>query len=92
MSSRGAEQMPDRVPLSEMGLPPGLGGTVLTVGTFDGVHRGHRLVLARLAERSRETGLASVLVTFSPHPLEVVNPAAAPLLLTAGDEKTEVLV
>jgi len=73
-------------------LPPGLGGTVLTVGTFDGVHRGHRLVLARLAERSRETGLASVLVTFSPHPLEIVNPAAAPLLLTAGEEKTEVLV
>jgi riboflavin kinase / FMN adenylyltransferase len=66
-------------------------GVVLTVGTFDGVHRGHRLVLARLAARSKETGLASVLVTFSPHPLEIVNPAAAPLLLTAGDEKTEVL-
>jgi riboflavin kinase/FMN adenylyltransferase len=65
---------------------------VLTVGTFDGVHRGHRLVLARLAQRSSETGLASVLVTFSPHPLEIVNPAAAPLLLTAGEEKTEVLV
>jgi riboflavin kinase / FMN adenylyltransferase len=75
-----------------MGLPPGLAGTVLTVGTFDGVHRGHRLVLARLASRSRDTGLASVLVTFSPHPLEVVNPTAAPLLLTAGEEKTEFLV
>jgi riboflavin kinase/FMN adenylyltransferase len=73
-------------------LPAGLGGTVLTVGTFDGVHRGHRLVLARLSERSRETGLASVLVTFSPHPLEIVNPSAAPLLLTAGEEKTEILV
>jgi riboflavin kinase/FMN adenylyltransferase len=77
---------------SDTGLPPGLGGTALTVGTFDGVHRGHRLVLARLAARSRESGLASVLVTFSPHPLEVVNPAAAPLLLTAGAEKAEVLV
>ena len=75
-----------------MGLPAGLGGTVLTVGTFDGVHRGHRLVLARLSARARETGLASVLVTFSPHPLEIVNPAAAPPLLTAGEEKTEVLV
>lgn len=78
--------------VADMGLPAGLGGTVLTVGTFDGVHRGHRLVLARLAARSRETGLASVLVTFTPHPLEIVNPAAAPLLLTAGEEKTEVLV
>jgi len=76
----------------DMGLPPGLGGTVLTVGTFDGVHRGHRLVLARLAARARDTGLAGVLVTVTPHPLEVVNPAAAPLLLTAGEEKTEVLV
>lgn len=78
--------------LADMGLPAGLGGTVLTVGTFDGVHRGHRLVLARLAARSRETGLVSVLVTFSPHPLEIVNPPAAPMLLTVGEEKTEVLV
>jgi riboflavin kinase / FMN adenylyltransferase len=88
--------MPDRTTsrdaLATMGLPPGIDGTVLTVGTFDGVHRGHRLVLARLAARSRTTGLASLLVTFAPHPLEIVNPAAAPLLLTAGGEKTEVLV
>ncbi len=67
-------------------------GAVLTVGTFDGVHRGHRLVLARLAARSRETGLKSTLVTFAPHPLEIVNPAAAPLLLTAGEEKSEALI
>ena len=66
-------------------------GTVLTVGTFDGVHRGHRLVLARLAARAHETGLKSVLVTFSPHPLEIVNPSAAPLLLTAGEEKDDAL-
>ncbi len=66
-------------------------GTILTVGTFDGVHRGHKLVLARLAARSRETGLASMLVTFSPHPLDIVNPAASPMLLTPGDEKSDVL-
>jgi riboflavin kinase/FMN adenylyltransferase len=71
------------------GRPP---GAVVTVGTFDGVHRGHRLVLARLALRAREKGLRSVLVTFSPHPLEIVNPAAAPMLLTTGDEKSEILV
>ncbi|MEX2182590.1 MAG: bifunctional riboflavin kinase/FAD synthetase [Gemmatimonadaceae bacterium] len=73
------------------GLPPQLRGTVCTVGTFDGVHRGHQLVLTRLAARARELGLPAVLVTFDPHPLEVVNPAAAPPLLTVGDEKTEVL-
>jgi riboflavin kinase/FMN adenylyltransferase len=66
-------------------------GSVLTVGTFDGVHRGHRLVLARLAARARENGLKSTLVTFSPHPLEIVNPAAAPLLLTPDEERTEAL-
>ena len=76
----------------DSGLPPHISGTVLTVGSFDGVHRGHRLVLDRLAARARETGFRSVLVTFAPHPLDVVNPAAAPLLLTTGDEKTEALV
>lgn len=74
------------------GILSGSTGTVLTIGTFDGVHRGHRLVLDRLAARARETGLRSVLVTFDPHPLDVVNPAAAPPLLTTGEEKTEVLV
>jgi riboflavin kinase/FMN adenylyltransferase len=64
---------------------------VLTVGSFDGVHMGHREVLARLTARARASGLASVLVTFDPHPLEVVHPAAAPMLLTVGKEKSEVL-
>lgn len=73
------------------GLPPDVRGTVCTVGTFDGVHRGHQLVLERLAARARLRGLPAVLVTFEPHPLEVVNPAAAPPLLTLGDEKSEVL-
>jgi riboflavin kinase/FMN adenylyltransferase len=75
----------------ESGLPPDVRATVVTVGTFDGVHRGHRDVLDRLAARAAERGLRSVLVTFEPHPLEVVNPAAAPLMLTVGEEKREVL-
>ena len=78
-------------PDSGFGLPPGVTGTVCTVGTFDGVHRGHRLVLDRLTARSRDLGLPSVLVTFEPHPLEVVNPSAAPPLLTLPAEKSEVL-
>jgi riboflavin kinase/FMN adenylyltransferase len=49
------------------------------------------LVLERLAARAEKTALRSVLVTFEPHPLEVVNPANAPHLLTVGDEKLEVL-
>jgi riboflavin kinase / FMN adenylyltransferase len=75
----------------ESGLPPHVTDTVITVGTFDGVHRGHRDVIERLVARSRQLGIPSVLVTFDPHPLEIVNPAAAPLLLTTHDEKLEVL-
>src|SRR4051812_46709135 len=76
---------------SESGLPPHVDGTVVTVGTFDGVHRGHRDVVERIVKRASQIGVASVLVTFDPHPLEVVNPAAAPLLLTTREEKLEVL-
>jgi riboflavin kinase/FMN adenylyltransferase len=70
-------------------LPPA--GTVVTVGSFDGVHRGHLAVLAEITERARATGRKSVLVTFEPHPMEVVNPAAAPPLLTTPVERREVL-
>lgn len=72
-------------------LPPDPAGTVVTVGTFDGVHRGHFAVLREIVERARLAGRKSVLVTFEPHPLEVVNPQAAPLLLTSGPERREVL-
>ena len=73
------------------GLPPNVQATVVTIGTFDGVHRGHRDVLDRLVARGRSLDLPTVVVTFEPHPLEVVNPAAAPLMLTLGEEKREVL-
>ena len=76
---------------SGSGLPPNVHDTVITVGTFDGVHRGHQDVLTRLVQRATALGTRSVLVTFDPHPLEVVTPAAAPPLLTVGDEKLEVL-
>lgn len=66
-------------------------GSVITVGTFDGVHRGHALVLERTADRARASELKSVALTFDPHPLDVVNPSAAPPLLTLWDEKIEAL-
>lgn len=72
-------------------LPESVDGAIATVGTFDGVHRGHLDVIARLTQRARETGCASLLVTFEPHPLELLNPAAAPLLLTSRGEKLAVL-
>src|SRR5258705_12447900 len=74
----------------ESGPPlPGIAnGAVVTVGTFDGVHRGHQRVLERLVARSRELALPGVVVTFEPHPLDIVNPAAAPPRLTVHPEKT----
>ena len=72
-------------------LPASVGATVVTVGTFDGVHCGHRDVLARLTTRAAETRQASVLVTFEPHPLEVLSPEAAPALLTTREEKLDLL-
>ena len=66
-------------------------GTVMTVGTFDGVHLGHQRVLEEIALRAARVGRRSVLVTFEPHPLEIVNPEAAPLLLTVANERREIL-
>ena len=68
-----------------------IGSTVVTVGTFDGVHCGHRDVVARLVSHARASGRASLLVTFEPHPLEIINPTAAPGLLTTREEKLAVL-
>jgi riboflavin kinase/FMN adenylyltransferase len=73
------------------GLPPLSGGSTVTVGSFDGVHLGHQAVLREIAARAGAAGRASVLVTFEPHPLEVVNPQAAPPLLTTGPERREML-
>ena len=66
-------------------------GAVVTLGTFDGMHRGHQAVLAEVTSRAKAGRLRSVLVTFDPHPLAVVNPAAAPKLLTLPDEKKDLV-
>jgi riboflavin kinase / FMN adenylyltransferase len=66
-------------------------GAVVTVGTFDGVHRGHREVLREIVERASRTARRSVLVTFHPHPLRVVRPEMAPPLLTTPAEKKAIL-
>lgn len=76
-------------------LPPALPRdgrpAVVTVGTFDGVHRGHREVLAEIRRRADRTGGRSILVTFHPHPLRIVRPEHAPPLLTTPAEKREML-
>lgn len=72
-------------------LPADGRGSVITVGTFDGVHLGHQRVLEEIAERARRSRRRSLLLTFEPHPLTVVNPQAAPPLLTLPKERREIL-
>src|SRR2546430_11548496 len=66
-------------------------GAVVTLGAFDGVHRGHQAVLAEVLWRTGASGRTSVLVTFDPHPLAVVNPAATPKLLSLPEEKRQLV-
>jgi len=73
--------------MSDLGLPSLGNGSILTLGTFDGVHLGHQEILRDLAERGRRHKLRPIVVTFAPHPLAVLNPAAAPRLLTSTVER-----
>jgi riboflavin kinase/FMN adenylyltransferase len=68
-------------------LPIDGGGSVVTVGFFDGVHVGHRAVLTRTVERARDRGVPAVAVTFDRHPREVLTPGSEPRLLTSVERK-----
>ena len=77
--------------VDEGGIPADGRGSVVTVGTFDGVHRGHQTVLEEIRRRAAAAQGRSVLVTFDPHPLRVVRPEVAPRLLTTPAEKKAAL-
>ena len=72
-------------------VPEGFGPSVVTIGNFDGVHRGHRAVLARLIELAHAGGHRAVALTFDPHPAVVHRPDHAPEMLTALDDRLELL-
>lgn len=63
-------------------VPADLPETVVTIGVFDGVHRGHQQLIGTATSKSRELDLPSVLVTFDPHPAAVIRPEAMPPLLS----------
>jgi riboflavin kinase / FMN adenylyltransferase len=67
------------------------GGTAVTIGAYDGVHRGHRTVISEVRRRAAERDLATAVVTFDRHPASVVRPESAPRLLTDLDQKLELL-
>ena len=64
---------------------------VITIGAYDGVHRGHRAVIAQVQARAAELGARSVVVTFDRHPASVIRPDSAPRLLTNPAQKLELL-
>jgi riboflavin kinase/FMN adenylyltransferase len=72
-------------------IPAGFGPTVLSVGNFDGVHRAHTQVLAKMVERSREQGLKAIAVSFEPHPIRILQPDSALKLLTPTPEKLRLI-
>ena len=72
-------------------VPGGWGRSVVTIGVFDGVHRGHQQLIGRAVERATEAGLPSVVLTFDPHPSEVVRPGSHPPVLTPVRRKAEIL-
>ncbi|MEK2495193.1 bifunctional riboflavin kinase/FAD synthetase [Kitasatospora purpeofusca] len=72
-------------------IPADWGRSVVTIGSFDGVHRGHQLIINRVVERARERGVRSVVVTFDPHPSEVVRPGTHPPLLAPQPRRAELI-
>ncbi|MDX3238867.1 bifunctional riboflavin kinase/FAD synthetase [Streptomyces sp. ME03-5709C] len=72
-------------------VPEDWGRSVVTIGSYDGVHRGHQLIIGRAVERARELGVSSVVVTFDPHPSEVVRPGSHPPLLAAHHRRAELM-
>ena len=72
-------------------IPADWGRSVVTIGSFDGVHRGHQLIIGQAVERARELGLPSVVVTFDPHPREVIRPGSHPPLLAPHPRRAELI-
>jgi len=70
--------------LTELGFP---GPSVVTIGNFDGVHCGHRMVIASVLERARVLNASAIAVTFDPHPAHVLHTASRLPLITPLDEK-----
>ncbi len=71
--------------------PTDLGRTVVTIGMYDGVHRGHQKLIGEAVGRARAMGRPCLLLTFDPHPAEVIRPGSHPAILTSMDRKAELV-
>ncbi|MDT4907383.1 MAG: riboflavin kinase / adenylyltransferase [Pseudonocardiales bacterium] len=72
-------------------VPTGWGHCVVTIGVFDGVHRGHAEIIGQAVEQAKQRGVPSVLLTFVPHPSEVVRPGSHPPVLTSIVRRAELV-
>ena len=72
-------------------VPGDWGRSVVTIGVFDGVHRGHQRIIARTAGTAASLELPMVVITFDPHPAEVIRPGSHPTLLCTPDRRAELL-
>jgi len=72
-------------------VPADWGKSVVTIGEFDGVHRGHQSIVARAAAIGAECGLPVVVITFDPHPDEVIRPGSHPPILSSARRRAELL-
>lgn len=84
--------MTDFIRLSSLdAVPVALKGAMVAIGNFDGLHRGHQHVLAMLKQRAAERGVPAVVLTFEPHPRDVLAPAPFMFRLTDGDAKARLV-
>ena len=72
-------------------VPAGWGESVVTIGVFDGVHRGHQRIVGRAAQVGEQRGLPVVAITFDPHPDEVTRPGSHPPFLSSARRRAELL-
>ena len=72
-------------------IPGGFGPCVVTIGVFDGVHRGHAALITRAVHAARERGVPCVVMTFDPHPLAVLAPDRAPAMLATLDHRLDLI-
>ena len=85
----GVMRYPRRVKIwnSPQDIPAGFGGAVVTIGIYDGVHRGHREVLVHLVREAEKRGLPALVLTFDPHPLTVHRPEADIYLVSTLEDR-----
>ncbi|MBK5306640.1 MAG: bifunctional riboflavin kinase/FAD synthetase [Frankiaceae bacterium] len=72
-------------------VPPSWGRCVVTIGIFDGVHQGHQRIIGRAVELARDRGVPAVVLTFDPHPIEIIRPGSHPPVLTGSRHKADLL-